>query len=222
MAPLARRIGGLRAAWAAGMTLGLALVACEGRGAAKGAGADSTNVGAPAGATSNAPRASLTAGAEQPSADSILAWGRGLSYDAAHGAEHAFGAGANQVRLVLQSQDSSWTLTAAQLAGGRILGRIINRDSIGFPRYNLAPRDTVYWWADSTASGWRSVLVSSTSGVVPITRGLRVNPHAGKPHTSPAARWTDPAETLAGSTTSVAAGVGPWIACLGEGCCTPP
>ena len=60
-----------------------------------------------------------------------------------------------------------------ELAAGRVVARIINRDTTPFPELALGPGDTTYWWVDSAATGqWRTLLISSEDSMVITPRGL--------------------------------------------------
>jgi hypothetical protein len=90
-----------------------------------------------------------------------------------------------------------------------VIGRIVNRDSVPLARFGLGARDTVYWYADSSAAGWRSTLVSSRAGARPVIMPLTFQTHPDEVHAAPTARWV----TAAG----VAA---PWLSCDGGMCCS--
>jgi hypothetical protein len=106
----------------------------------------------------------------------------------------------------------SYLLDSGQLAEGRILARVVNADTIGYPKFNLGPRDTVYWWIDRHPGGYRSVLISSRPDAKLAYDSLRIHPYpdraAGWQWKQAQARflWRDQDEAL-------------WIACAVSQCC---
>lgn len=108
----------------------------------------------------------------------------------------------------------TFLLDSAQLAAGRILARVVNADTIAYPKFNLGPRDTVYWWIDrpQEGGGYRSVLISSRPGAKVAYDSLRIHPYpdraAGFQWKQAQARflWRDQDEGL-------------WIACAVSQCC---
>ena len=108
----------------------------------------------------------------------------------------------------------TFMLDSAQLAAGRIVARVVNADTMGYPKFNLGPRDTVYWWIDGrpNGGGYRSVLISSRDDAKLAVDSLRIHPYpdrqAGFSWKQAQARflWRDQDEAL-------------WIACAVSQCC---
>lgn len=106
----------------------------------------------------------------------------------------------------------SYELGDAALAAGRLLARVINVDTIAYPKLNLGPQDTVYWWVDGSGGRLRSVLVSSRPDVPPLVTGFAREAHPEQRkgfrwHQAQARfRWRDSDEAL-------------WVACDWAGCC---
>jgi hypothetical protein len=72
------------------------------------------------------------------------------------------------------------------LAEGRIIARMFvdSEETQGYPKFNLTPADTTYWWVRKHASpdSAKSVFVSTATGqhmdsLVTLTRPLEVEPH---------------------------------------------
>ena len=106
----------------------------------------------------------------------------------------------------------SYELNDASLNAGRMLARVINVDTIAYPKLNLGPRDTVYWWVDGVGGRQRSVLISSRPEVPPLVTGFRREAHPeqrkGFKWRQAQARfyWRDTDEML-------------WVACDWAECC---
>jgi len=116
-----------------------------------------------------------------PRAD-VLAYARGLPY------ETSFGAGDDQRLLVrqdsiirygpnarIEAMKGAAGLTRDDLARGRIVARLLNRDQEPYAKLALGSRDTTYWWVDSVATGqWRSLYISSDSTIAPVRTTVRL------------------------------------------------
>lgn len=95
---------------------------------------------------------------------------------------------------------------------GRLLARVINVDTIPYPKLNLGPRDTVYWWVDASGGRPRSILVSSRGDAQAVIRGFvrESHPEYGKGFKWRQAEarflWRDTDEML-------------WVACDIWDCC---
>ncbi len=75
-----------------------------------------------------------------------------------------------------------------ELAAGRLIGRLINFDSVPYPRLGLGAHDTTYWWVDSSANGrWRALFLSTDPAIQPVTMPVRVEPSTT--WWQPVARW---------------------------------
>jgi hypothetical protein len=95
-----------------------------------------------------------------------------------------------------------------ELRGGRIIARIISEDTVRYAPLNLAPRDTVYWWVDSTSTGWRSVYIPSNASDTLITRRVALEKHADGSFKQSLARFTETAQYA-----------GTWGSCGWAYCC---
>lgn len=148
----------------------------------------------------------------------VLDSARGQDYDTSHGVGDyrrlmvgscpgcAYGP---HVRL--HPVRGAWRFDSTMLAEGRFLARLINFDADPYPKFNLAPHDTVYWFVDRRGPGgtWRSVYVSSDQGMAPKTDSLYYRRHdTASPWGRTLARfvWQDTDEAL-------------WVACDMTGCC---
>jgi len=147
-----------RAFWAVGGALALGMVACRG-----------TPEGQPGtqAAQSQVPAATAAPGFTQQieavPRESIVAYGRRLSFDTSHAGSDAQHLVARRAgRLVtgpyarIAPEASSHRLARGDLARGRVVARI---DSEGPYLERGIPTGVSYVWIDSSASGWRSVLV---------------------------------------------------------------
>jgi hypothetical protein len=150
--------------------------------------------------------------------DSVLAYARRLPY--------VFVAGDSQ-RLMLGSCPADcrygplaridpvaggFRLDSASLGRGWLLARVINADTVPYPKLNLGPRDTVYWWVDGSRGRLRSLLVSSQPGAELAVRGFRVHPH---PELDRRFRWRQAQARFLWSETDEAL----WVACDWAQCC---
>lgn len=108
----------------------------------------------------------------------------------------------------------SYELGDAALAAGRILARVVNVDTIAYPKLNLGPQDTVYWWVDGGGTGGqlRSVLVSSRPEAAPLVLGFSRVPH---PEQRKGFRWRQAQARFGWRDTDE----GLWAACDWSECC---
>jgi hypothetical protein len=149
----------------------------------------------------------------------VLNSARGQDYDTSHGVgdyrrlmvgncpECGYGP---HVRL--HPVRGAWRFDSTMLAEGRFLARLINLDADSYPKFNLAPHDTVYWWVDRRGPGgtWQSVYVSSDLGMRTLRRdSLYHDPHAT------ASRWGRSLARFLWQDTDEAL----WVACDMTGCC---
>jgi hypothetical protein len=101
---------------------------------------------------------------------------------------------------------------SASLGRGRVLARVINVDTISYPKLNLGPQDTVYWYVDGSGGRLRSILISTRPDSRPLIKGLRRerHPENGKDFKWRQAEarfmWSDTDEQL-------------WVACDVWDCC---
>ena len=112
--------------------------------------------------------------------------------------------------VLLLPERGAATLQTTMLAEGRVVARLINSDAEAYPKFNLAPHDTVYWWVDRRGTGdtWRSVYVSSDPARRLQPDTLVVTSYHGYAWQRTLARflWRDTDEAL-------------WVACDMTGCC---
>ena len=121
---------------------------------------------------------------ENASRAQILSYARGLSYDESDGAGDIQRLTVVDLVAVppaptpgplcrIDPMQGAADLERDELAAGQIVARIINRDPTSYPQLALGPRDTTYWWVDSTTTGrWRSLLVSSQDTMLITPRNL--------------------------------------------------
>ena len=97
------------------------------------------------------------------------------------------------------------------LARGRVVARLMTADA-DYPKLNVWPNDTTYWWVDRVGGRWRAVLLSSDP-----KRAAKVDTnavwHPAEGQTQGVWRqsiarfaWRDTDEAL-------------WVTCLAWGCC---
>ncbi len=111
-------------------------------------------------------------------------------------------------RAQIQPLRGTHALTRAQLAAGRVIARLVNRDSVDYPKFGLRARSIVYWWVDSTSRGWRSVFISNLPGARPFVSDLIIRQHSGYYWGQAIAKWLwNPRDE------------GSWSSCERSGCC---
>jgi hypothetical protein len=112
-------------------------------------------------------------------------------------------------RATIQPARGSHRLTTAELAAGRVIARLVNKDRIDYPKFGLRAQSTVYWWVDSTSAGWRSVFFSTAPGAAPLVSDAVVERNHEYRWYEAIARWFwDPADEIA------------WGTCEVSGCCS--
>jgi hypothetical protein len=101
------------------------------------------------------------------------------------------------------------------LARGRVVARLMTADS-AYPKLNLWPGDTTYWWVDRGGEGgdWRAVLVSSNPRRPPVIRD-HADWHQSERGSPPPHVWRQSIARFAWSDRDE----GLWITCLAWGCC---
>jgi hypothetical protein len=92
----------------------------------------------------------------------------------------------------------SHVVPLVDMAGGRVLARLINRDSVSMP--GLASHDTTYIWIDSTQDHWRAMLVPTRSDEPVVEAHFVVNRHPGTEWSQPEARWVWSTDVGVGAT----------------------
>lgn len=115
-------------------------------------------------------------------------------------------------RAHIDPASRSYELNDAALSGGRILARVINVDTIPYPKLNLGPQDTVYWWVDGSGGRLRSVLVSSRPDVPFVVMGLSREQH---PEQRKGFRWRQAQARFGWRDTDEML----WVACDWAECC---
>ncbi|PYO86002.1 MAG: hypothetical protein DMD68_01790 [Gemmatimonadetes bacterium] len=163
-----------------------------------------------------APTAFFRGSVDSAPRSAVLNYARSLDYDSTHGV-------GDYRRLMVGScprcmygphvlllpERGAAVLQTTMLAEGRVVARLINYDADVYPKLNLAPHDTVYWWVDRRGprSEWRSVYISSDP-----TRPLQPDSlivtdyHTRWERTLARFLWHDRDEKL-------------WVACDMTGCC---
>lgn len=110
--------------------------------------------------------------------------------------------------VALQPQRGSHRFTRAELAQGRVIAKLGNRDTTGYDRYALAPRAVVYWWVDSTAGKWRSIFFRVSPDRAAVVSDLDLlDDH-------PAGTWGHASATWLWGSAEIA-----WATCGDRGCC---
>ena len=109
-----------------------------------------------------------------------------------------------------QAEVNVFRASTAELAAGRILGRIINVSPVFSPEYSLAPADTAYVYTMSDAAGITRIAAAVPTRPTPLILGLlELMRHPGVLWHQAMARWR---------TTSSGTG-GPWFTCASNACC---
>lgn len=135
--------------------------------------------------------------ATPPTRTELLGYARGLDYDTVHGASdtrwlRVEGVEAGRGALMrIDPERGTAALTESDLVHGRIVARVINVGPIPYPELGLPPGDTLYWWIDSTATGWRSLLIPSAENVAVSPRRVRFGSHPGYVWRQSIARFLD-------------------------------
>ncbi len=153
---------------------------------------------------------------DQAPRQELLAYAQGQSYDAGYGAGdvQALGtaAGTRGPVVRIEPVTGAFAFSRADLAQGRVLGRMTNVGATAYPRLALAAGGTTYWWVDSTAAGWRSLFIPSDSQLALGTAPFRIDrssPDTAYEWRQSIARWG-----------WLAAGEQPWITCDRWYCCS--
>ena len=115
-------------------------------------------------------------------------------------------------RAHIDPASRSYELQDEAFNAGRLLARIVNVDSIDYPKLNLGPQDTVYWFVDGTGGRLRSVLVSSRADVPPLVTGFSRTAH---PEQRKGFRWRQAQARFGWRDTDEAL----WVACAWSECC---
>jgi len=118
-------------------------------------------------------------------------------------------------------------LTRAQLRRGRIVARMVNYDTIPYPKLGIPAHGAAYFWMDSTAKGhWRAVYIpdDTTHALVERETGTRTLKSAGDSlvhvrdsvivHVNPDSIFRSRARWLWSD-----ADEGTWASCTMTGCC---
>lgn len=164
---------------------------------------------------------------DSASYDAIMKYARGLTYDGRTGVSdsQALAVGKPGVPAPKCPQDCVYGpvaaihpevgalgLSEADLKVGRVIGRIINRDTIPYEKFNLGSQDTVYVWADA-AAGPRARFISSNPKRFDMSRkDIRMTIEG--PH-EPAQRYAQSAARFIWSEKDEQA----WFTCQTFGCC---
>ena len=115
-------------------------------------------------------------------------------------------------RAHIDPASRSYELNDASLTSGRMLARVINVDTIPYPKLNLGPQDTVYWWVDGVGGRLRSVLVSSRPEPPLVGTGFRREAH---PEQRKGFRWRQAQARFGWRDTDEML----WVACDWAECC---
>jgi len=158
----------------------------------------------------------LAQGAQAEVSRLVVSYGESLEFDA------LLGAGDEQLLHVgacpgpcghgplarIEPERGAAALDTTQLAAGRVVARIVNGDTVGYPKLGVRPNSVTYWWVDKSAGEWRSLFVSSVPGAEPVVRPLRFDYHPEAPWRRALARWVwDPGDEEA------------WATCTNSRCC---
>jgi hypothetical protein len=92
-------------------------------------------------------------------------------------------------RAKIQPHRAASYLTEADRDTGAVIARIINLDTIPYPKFNLQARDTVYWWVGRRHGELVSVFISSMPRARPWVSNLEIDYHANTLYYQPLARW---------------------------------
>ena len=103
-------------------------------------------------------------------------------------------------------------LTDVDQGAGRLLARVINVDTIPYPKLNLGAQDTVYWWVDGVGGRLRSVLISSRPDADLLLMGFNRVAH---PEQRKGFRWRQAQARFGWRDTDEML----WVACDWAECC---
>jgi len=92
-------------------------------------------------------------------------------------------------RVKIQPHRAASYLTERDRDAGVVIARIINLDTLPYPKFNLSGRDTVYWWVRMRQDKGVSIFVSSAQGLRPRVGNLEVEYHPDLPYRQSLARW---------------------------------
>ena len=122
---------------------------------------------------------------DSASRSAVLAYATSLEWDSTPGASDeqrlltdsvCYAAPCTVGPLVrIDPEFGAYRVRRAGIRAGRFIARLVNLDSIAYPKLNLLPHGTTYWWVDSTDTGLRSVFVSSDTSVALDTALLIVH-----------------------------------------------
>jgi hypothetical protein len=69
-------------------------------------------------------------------------------------------------RVRIDPEIGAYRIGRAGVREGRIIARMVNLEAIAYPKLNLEPHGTTYWWVDSAGrGGYRSVYVPANATV---------------------------------------------------------
>lgn len=112
-------------------------------------------------------------------------------------------------RVRVEPEIGAYRIGRSVVAKGRIIARVVNLDSIPYPKLALQPFGTTYWWVDSAgAGGYRSIYVPTDSTTLTLQDTLFYHPE-------PSQRWR---QSLARFLV-VERDDKLWTACDSLGCC---
>jgi len=89
----------------------------------------------------------------------------------------------------IQPHRAASYLTDADRDSGAVIARIINLDTVSYAKFNMHPRDTVYWWVGRRHGEMVSIFFSSYPGARPWVSNLEIDYHPSRPYYQPIARW---------------------------------
>jgi hypothetical protein len=75
-------------------------------------------------------------------------------------------------RVRIEPEIGAYRIGEAGIREGRIIARMVNLEPIAYPKLNLQPSGTTYWWVD----GYRSVYVPADSTVATVLDTLVLHP----------------------------------------------
>lgn len=112
-------------------------------------------------------------------------------------------------RATIQPERGSHNLTPDSFQVARVIARLINSDTLGYPKFGLVGRDTVFWVVRQVGQGYQSLFVSTAPGSRALVGNIRPDgPHQYGPWWQALARfiWRPDDESL-------------WATCSRNWCC---
>ena len=114
----------------------------------------------------------------------------------------------------------SHRLTEEELAGGRVVARLVNAAPKANPRLAIPASGETLWFVYREEGGrWKSIFVPRTPAMAPRVRNMELL--RNEQHDEERSRWYKQSELGSGAARSAVAESEPWNTCTRLGCCRP-